>query len=579
MRIQVFKALHTTDSSVDPVLESPTPHASQVPEALNPDESFSFLERCYSTCLREHPQCQPPTTVLPRRVLDVSSSPYRLIETATGSQDRYAALSYRWGGWARFTTKKALTARMAAIEPESMPIVFQEAAFIAQRLKIPYLWIDNICIVQDDKEDWLNEATKMAEIYESASIVIAASSVPDPGTSFLKARSQPAEPSRVLDFPDQKRRFRARRQLNCGVHAQTPAHKDLLDERAWSLQEKELACRWVSYSTSELQWRCKALQTCECSTEPILPQSFLPIQSQPSEDMHYAWQLVVEEYTSRKLTDVKDKLPALMGLANKFQQLIGATHVSGLWRENIVYDLAWKRDPRVALCEPTCVAPTFSWASVLGDVTYQPLRHTYAGDRKVHTHLIAAQQSGEIEGSRLIVDTGTLILRGPTLDAMLQTTNCEDPHAYELNVAGQKLSSETYFDPTAEIPGFELSMDSIVNDNIAIEHEPSEATNDAPSREERISTAKVFEQMPVKLLSLFSLVRPSNSTAYQVFVIMIQVPNASQYQRIGLGVGKRWIHESEKNAVDFHEPFSWAANPLDPTGASETFSIEDINLG
>ena len=124
------------------------------------------------------------------------------LEPAPGSKGIYAALSYRWGGWDSFTVKNTLETFKRKIEDEIIPIAFQEAAIVAQELEINYLWIDSVCIVQDDRDDWLEQATKMADVYENAEIVIAASSSPNPGTSFLQEFLVPTPPatsvSRIL---------------------------------------------------------------------------------------------------------------------------------------------------------------------------------------------------------------------------------------------------------------------------------------------------------------------------------------------------------------------------------------------
>lgn len=40
--------------------------------------------------------------------------------------------------------------------------VFLEAVELALRVGIKYLWIDSLCIVQDDTADWEQESVKMA---------------------------------------------------------------------------------------------------------------------------------------------------------------------------------------------------------------------------------------------------------------------------------------------------------------------------------------------------------------------------------------------------------------------------------
>jgi hypothetical protein len=48
-------------------------------------------------------------------------------------------------------------------------------SFFTRRLKIPYIWIDSLCILQDDKDDWGVQSAQMARIYEESAITIAAS--------------------------------------------------------------------------------------------------------------------------------------------------------------------------------------------------------------------------------------------------------------------------------------------------------------------------------------------------------------------------------------------------------------------
>jgi hypothetical protein len=42
---------------------------------------------------------------------------------------------------------------------------FREASILTRELGIGYIWIDSLCIVQDDVEDWAREASHMAEIF------------------------------------------------------------------------------------------------------------------------------------------------------------------------------------------------------------------------------------------------------------------------------------------------------------------------------------------------------------------------------------------------------------------------------
>lgn len=45
-----------------------------------------------------------------------------------------------------------------------LPVVFQEAVTVTIKLGLRYLWIDALCIIQDDPSDWERESACMAEI-------------------------------------------------------------------------------------------------------------------------------------------------------------------------------------------------------------------------------------------------------------------------------------------------------------------------------------------------------------------------------------------------------------------------------
>jgi len=87
----------------------------------------------------------------------------------------YIALSHCWGPNQIITTTKAtLQSRKAGIDLSMLSQVFRDAILVARRLHIRYLWIDSLCIIQDDEKDWQTESAKMASIYKDALLTIAA---------------------------------------------------------------------------------------------------------------------------------------------------------------------------------------------------------------------------------------------------------------------------------------------------------------------------------------------------------------------------------------------------------------------
>lgn len=149
-----------------------------------------------------------------------------------------------------------LNPRTQGIDRDLLPVAFQDTAKIAHRLNVKYLWIDILCIIQDDISDWQEETAKMGEIFENAALTIAASLSPNLETSmFAERRSAPSKVE--LDKGTERcsgNVFKARRRIFPGIHGMTSraTDNDPLDLRAWALQERELATRLVSFTGAEI---------------------------------------------------------------------------------------------------------------------------------------------------------------------------------------------------------------------------------------------------------------------------------------------------------------------------------------
>ncbi|KAJ9602675.1 hypothetical protein H2200_012869 [Cladophialophora chaetospira] len=150
-------------------------------------------------CAYEH-SCisSPHSPLLPTRILDVglsSSSTVRLIEPR-GVRDHYIALSHCWGTSDRLTTlSNNIDAHKEGINISGLALTFRDAIFVSRELGVQYVWIDSLCIIQDDYQDWLREAPKMGEVYSAAYLTIAAASASDDSEGLFttgdRRRSKP----------------------------------------------------------------------------------------------------------------------------------------------------------------------------------------------------------------------------------------------------------------------------------------------------------------------------------------------------------------------------------------------------
>ncbi|KAF1965268.1 hypothetical protein BU23DRAFT_628610 [Bimuria novae-zelandiae CBS 107.79] len=160
--------------------------------------------------------CSKPGPVpLPKRVIEVPVNPThspRLLVT-NDQYGEYVILPHCWGkaGIAKLTTAVAVgrTAEyQVAVPPATLPRSFADAIHMTRRLGYRSLWIDEICIVQDSKEDWAEEALKMALYHGRSALMISATAACDSNQGILVNRD-------VAHLPllGKQRNYRLRKKL------------------------------------------------------------------------------------------------------------------------------------------------------------------------------------------------------------------------------------------------------------------------------------------------------------------------------------------------------------------------------
>jgi hypothetical protein len=206
------------------------------------------------------------------------ASHIRVVETANLHSQHvcYVALSYRWGSENNLkTTKLTLEDYQNGILPRTL----LDAVIVTRRLGARYIWIDSLCIVQDDPGDWAAEAAKMGGVYMNSYFTIAAHAADHAGDGFLKqslrrARTIPVGGSRNGGMYDKETAVYAawqqRQQANDpknennqanddyaiksnaffvmdGFNIQTYLEQSKLSTRGWVLQERILSQRTIHF--------------------------------------------------------------------------------------------------------------------------------------------------------------------------------------------------------------------------------------------------------------------------------------------------------------------------------------------
>ncbi|KAK2595327.1 hypothetical protein QQS21_006927 [Conoideocrella luteorostrata] len=421
------------------------------------EQSLGFIRSSLSSCLQTHLFCRQAQAQgkVPTRLIDVGirgEREVRLVETRNiDPAPDYIALSYCWGDSTTVKTTRAnIDAMKAGIELANSPQTFVDAFRLTRELNIRFLWIDAFCIIQDDLDDWDRESASMSSIYANAYLTIAVASSVSVAVGFLSRYGSNSSDIHVDEY--ERRVFSKRvcedtdddinsRILKARVIPQSGIHwkwqDDYLDRhprepwarRGWTLQEQLLSTRLLYVSSTEMQWTCRETEVCECRSTLNRGRQFggTPLALMDSSaDVFRFWKKVIENYSLRSLTQHGDKLPAISGIADVVQRKTGSSYVAGLWADNIDLDLLWRRtSPLEEGALGNATMPSFSWASVDGEIDYYCFRngkqpyHRISSVMSLEVRPIAHQAPlGRVAG-------GKLLIKGPLVPATIEALSVD----------------------------------------------------------------------------------------------------------------------------------------------------------
>ncbi|ENH69345.1 hypothetical protein FOC1_g10001117 [Fusarium oxysporum f. sp. cubense race 1] len=397
---------------------------SAYPESTELDASVNFINAQMSECSTKHEPCKKQLeSPLPTRVVSVGSSDadIRLVELKNVPA-RYVTLSHCW---ARKQPLRTIIANFEdmkkSIDANSLPIVFQQAIWIVRMLKIDYIWIDSLCIIQDSQSDWELESLQMCDYYENSFLTISTATSPNSTIPFLGPRD--------------KRWWPAKLNLTNGSSSE-----DVYAQRIPSEPEEEgilFTRASVGDSSGDILGSENPMgipppgfdsaisSNASALSRPDSPSS----TSSDANIMNFVWDMwddLVTYYSRRHLTFVTDKLPALSGVASRVHKITKSRYLAGIWEDNLGIELCWARAYRGYQDLPTLstqyVAPSWSWASIHGAVK-SLVERTISTFEPSFTIIEA---SSNVSGLNPFggVTAGHLLMRGQIAEAML---TCDDP--------------------------------------------------------------------------------------------------------------------------------------------------------
>jgi Heterokaryon incompatibility protein (HET) len=244
--------------------------------------TIDLAKKWLNLCLSTHKECRRHGTLpdtKPNRLLILSGSSddpsLHLAEvTSQNSHVPYLTLSHCWGNAPLLTTTRGnYHSYLRGILYADLPQTFKDAVTISLRLGYTAIWIDALCIIQDDKEDWESIAPNMGLIYGNSVCTIAAlSSAGSAGGCYYERRPLSYLPCSINTkngntLKLSAARARGIRRVNNPDHKMGNFDAPPLHQRGWVVQERALSPRTLYFSNVGIYWECCYVSVTETEGE------------------------------------------------------------------------------------------------------------------------------------------------------------------------------------------------------------------------------------------------------------------------------------------------------------------------
>ncbi|KAI7786223.1 HET-domain-containing protein [Diaporthe eres] len=319
-------------------------------------DSICWMKQRLELCQEEHDHDVFDKTFIPRRLINVSLETPRLamrkdiLQSGRSSDFKYAALSYCWGSGESQakTTSATLNDRQAGISATEMPPTLRDAIRVTRALGISFLWVDALCILQDDISDWEQQCAEMHTIYGSAQVTLCVANTRSCNEGFLQQTSPYVRiPFQSLREPDIAGSFLVQ-------------YINLVSGDRYRIRPPIYQSRQLLHSdVGESQWHQRG----------------------------WVFQENKISYDASRFSYAADILPALSGLARLFKNRLKDCYYAGHWGRDLYRSLAWEGFTSYSLPVQPPGNTISSWSRLAKGPTASYAYHRYGIERDFRSEI------------------------------------------------------------------------------------------------------------------------------------------------------------------------------------------------
>jgi len=240
---------------------------------MGPLVDWTLVRAWHTGCAGQHTKTDPltylggPTHLAalstcnePSQPFDMAGCVFRLVDVnrhcvvPVSLKPKYASLSYVWGNTPRFLLQGSNVAELQTTDSlkrlaGDVPKTFLDSMEVTRQLGLDFLWIDALCIVQDDAADIQSHLARMDVIYNNAELTIV-SAGPNAAEGLPGCQGNP-RPPRQLEFAAEGVAL-----VNTQPGFAETVSRSAWESRGWTFQEKVFSRRMLVFTDLQAFWQC-----------------------------------------------------------------------------------------------------------------------------------------------------------------------------------------------------------------------------------------------------------------------------------------------------------------------------------